>query len=55
MKSILIVDGAVKATLSIFQATDDECATLFSNNEEMDVIEDGMSRVGKGIAEEILA
>ena len=53
MKNILIVDGAMNATFSVFQATDDEFTTLFPNGEEMDVIEDVIERVGEAASEPI--
>lgn len=53
MKNILMVDGAMNATFSVFQATDEEFATLFPNGEEMDVVEDVITRTGEDIAEGI--
>lgn len=53
MKNILMVDGAMNATYSVFQATDEEFATLFPNGEEIDVIEDVIARTGEGISEDI--
>lgn len=55
MKNILIVDGAVNATFSVFQATDEEFITLFPNGEEIDVIEDVIERAGDTVAGEIFA
>ncbi len=55
MKNILIVDGAVNATFSVFQATDDEFAVLFPNGEEIEVIEDVIERVGEAVTDEIFA
>ena len=50
MKNILMVDSAMNATFSVFQATDDEFKTLFPNGEEMDVIEDVIIRTGEEVA-----
>jgi hypothetical protein len=53
MKNILMIDGAMNATFSVFQATDDEFATLFPNGQEMDVIEDVIARTGADVSERI--
>ena len=53
MKNILMVDGAMNATFSVFQATDEEFTTLFPNGEEMDVVEDVIARAGDEVAEVI--
>lgn len=55
MKNILIVDGALNATFSVFQATNEEFATLFPNGEEIDVIEDVIERTGEEVADAIFA
>lgn len=55
MKNILIIDGALNATFSVFQATDEEFAKLFPNGEEIDVIEDVIERAGEAVADEIFA
>lgn len=55
MKNILIVDGAMNATFSVFQATDEEFATLFPNGEEIEVIEDVIERTGEEVADAIFA
>ncbi|HQS98416.1 MAG: hypothetical protein B7Y31_01855 [Novosphingobium sp. 16-62-11] len=55
MKNILIVDGAMNATFSVFQATDEEFATLFPNGEEIDLVEDVIERTGQAVAETIFA
>jgi hypothetical protein len=47
MKNILIVDCAMNATFSVFQATDEEYAMLFPNGQEIEVIEDVIERVGE--------
>lgn len=55
MKNILIVDEAINATFSVFQATDEEFATLFPNNEEIDLIDDVIVRTGEDVADDILS
>jgi hypothetical protein len=55
MKNILMVDGAMNATFSVFQATDEEFTILFPNGEEIDVIEDVIERTGEAVADEIFA
>ncbi len=53
MKNILIVDGALNATFSVFQATDEEFAMLFPNGQEIEVAEDVIERTGEAVADEI--
>ena len=53
MKNILMVDVAMNATFSVFQATDEEFKTLFPTGQEMDVIEDVIGRTGEEVAEVI--
>ena len=55
MKNILMVDGALNATFSVFQATDEEFAALFPNGEEIEVIEDVIGRTGEEVADAIFA
>ncbi len=55
MKNILIVDGARNATFSVFQATDDEYAIIFPNDQDMELIEDLIQRLGDDEAGRILA
>lgn len=52
-ENILIVDGALNATFSVFQATDEEFVTLFPNGQEIEVIEDVIERTGEAVADEI--
>lgn len=47
MKNIQIVDGAVNATFSVFQATDEEFAALFPDGHDMELIEDVVDRLGE--------
>ena len=53
MKNILIVDGALNATFSVLQATDEEFAMLFPNGQEIEVAEDVIERTGEAVADEI--
>ena len=46
MKNIQIIDGADNATFSIFQATDEEFAAIFPNDQDMEFAEDFHERVG---------
>ena len=39
MKNVQIVDGASNATLSIFQATDDEYVAIFPAGRDMELAE----------------
>ena len=55
MKNIQIIDGANNATFSLFQATEAEFAVLFTDNREMELIEDIVARLGEKEADRILA
>jgi hypothetical protein len=46
MKNIQIIDGAVNATFSVFQATEEEYASIFPNGRDMELIEDLIERLG---------
>jgi len=55
MKNIQVLDGAVNATYRIFQATDEELATIFSApSQDMEFIEDLFARTEEGTARDIL-
>ncbi|SNT14990.1 hypothetical protein SAMN05421770_104402 [Granulicella rosea] len=55
MKNVQIVDGAVNATFSIFQATDSEFALIFpAEGQDLEVVEDFVERVGERTAGETL-
>lgn len=47
MKNIQIIDRATNATFSVFQATDDEFAAIFPNDQDMELIEDFFARTGE--------
>jgi hypothetical protein len=54
MKNIQIIDSALNATFSVFQATDEEFATIFPNGQDMEFIEDFLERTDEHQAAEIL-
>ncbi|HEX4847309.1 MAG TPA: hypothetical protein VFV30_04145 [Novosphingobium sp.] len=54
MKNIQIIDGAVNATFSLFQATDSEFAAIFPGGQDMELIEDLVTRLGEEKASAIL-
>lgn len=55
MKNIQIIDGAGNATFSIFQATEEEFATIFPGGCDMELIEDFIERLGEEAAFAMLA
>jgi hypothetical protein len=55
MKNIQIIDGALNATFSVFQATDEEFEAIFPNGQDMEFIEDFVERVGEHEAGEVLS
>jgi hypothetical protein len=55
MKNIQIIDGAANATFSVFQATEEEYATIFPNGRDMELIEDLIERLGDDEAGRMLA
>ncbi len=56
MKNIQIIDGAVNATYSIFQATDEEFVQIFPNpGQDIEVVEDYVDRVGEKEADQTLS
>ena len=55
MKNIQIINGAPNASFSVFQATADQFAELFPGvDQDMDVIEDVIDRLGEVRANELL-
>ena len=55
MKNILIIDGALNATFSVFQATEDEFATIFpADGQDMELVEDFIKRSGEELAARIM-
>ncbi len=55
MKNIQVIDGALNATFSVFQATDEEFAAIFpAAGQDMELIEDFTERVGEEQALRVL-
>ena len=55
MKNIQILDGVVNAIYRIFQATDEELATIFlAPGQDMEFIEDFFARTEEGTVRNIL-
>ncbi|HWG16533.1 MAG TPA: hypothetical protein VN678_01635 [Acidobacteriaceae bacterium] len=55
MKNIQIIDGAINATFSIFQATDEEFGSIFPQPEQdIEIVEDFIDRAGESEADRIL-
>lgn len=55
LKNIQIIDGALNATFSVFQATDEEFAAIFpADGQDMEVSEDFYERVGQEQAWRVL-
>jgi len=50
MKNIQIIDGAVNATFSVFQATDDEFAAVFPDGRDIELVEDLIDRLEEDAA-----
>jgi hypothetical protein len=54
MKNIQIIDGAVNATFSVFQATEEEFAIIFPDGRDMELAEDLIERIGEEAACSVL-
>lgn len=54
MKNVQVIDGATNCTFSVFQATEDEFATLFPEDHDMELVEDLVMRVGELAARALL-
>jgi hypothetical protein len=55
LKNIQVIDGALNATFSVFQATEEEFAAVFpAEGQDMELIEDFLERVGEEQARRIL-
>lgn len=54
MKNIQIIDGAVNATFSVFQATDAEFAAIFPDARDIELVEDLIDRLGEEAAGSVL-
>jgi hypothetical protein len=56
VKNIQVIDGAVNATFNIFQATEDEFATIFAGpGQDIEVAEEFVRRVGEEAAGKTLS
>nr|WP_294812890.1 hypothetical protein [uncultured Sphingomonas sp.] len=54
MKNIQIIDGAVNATFSVFQATDEEFAAIFPDGCDIELVEGLIERMGEEAAGSVL-
>ncbi len=54
MKNVQIIDGAVNATFSVFQATEDEFAVIFPNGRDIEIADELVERVGEAEASRVL-
>ena len=54
MKNIQIIDGAANATFSVFQATDEEFATIFPDGCDIELVEGLIERIGEEAAGSVL-
>lgn len=54
MKNIQVIDGAVNATFSVFQASDEEFALIFPDGRDMEFVEDLIDRLGERQAGQVL-
>lgn len=54
MKNIQIIDDAVNATFSVFQATDEEFAAVFPDGRDIELVEDLIDRLGEDAAGSVL-
>ena len=55
MKNIQIIDGAMNATFSLFQATLEEFEAIFPDGRDMELVEDLIDRLGKEATAAVLA
>ncbi|GBH33206.1 MULTISPECIES: hypothetical protein [Sphingobium] len=55
MKNVQIIDGAVNATFSVFQATAEEFEAIFPDGRDMELVEDLIDRLGDDAAGAVLA
>ena len=55
MKNVQIIDGAINATFSVFQASEEEFEAIFPNGRDMEFIEDFIQRIGERNADTILS
>ena len=55
MRNIQIIDGALNATFSIFQATDEEFAAIFPGDRDIEIADELVERLGGAEAERLLS
>ena len=55
MKNIQVIDGALNATFSIFQATDEEFAAIFPDGTDIEIADDLIERFGDKEAGRVLS
>lgn len=54
-KNVQIIDGALNATYSLFQATPEEFDAIFPHpGQDMEIVEDFLSRAGQAVAADLL-
>lgn len=54
MKNIQIIDGAINATFSLFQATEEEFVVIFPDRRDIELVEDLVERIGEEAANLVL-
>lgn len=54
IKNIQVIDGAANARYSVFQATDEEFATIFADGRDIELVGDVIERVGEEAANPVL-
>lgn len=54
MKNIQIINGAMNATFSVFQAKEEEFAAIFPDGRDMELVEDLIERLGEEAAGSVL-
>lgn len=55
MKNIQVIDGAINATFSIFQATEEEFAAVFPDGRDIEIADDLVERLGEEEAGRVLS
>lgn len=55
MKNVQVIDGAMNATFSIFQATEEEFAAIFPDGRDIEIADDLVERLGAEDAGRVLS
>jgi hypothetical protein len=55
MKNVQVIDRAVNATFSLFQATEEEFSAIFPGDRDLELVEDFIARLGEARAHEVLS